>query len=136
MTSTYRRDYPTARWEVVELAGEPVGLLITHVGDRGVTYVNIALLPRAQRRGLATRVIARALDEPRRLGLAGPSERAGAECGVAPGYGGKSDLPKVAQTPPFVGAGMAAMIARPDWRSCCAPAALEAEEGANVVLVG
>ena len=69
MTATYRHDYPTARWEVIELAGQPVGLFVTHVGERCVTYVNIALLPRAQGRGLATRVMTRALGEARRLGL-------------------------------------------------------------------
>jgi GNAT superfamily N-acetyltransferase len=69
MRATYRHDYPGALWEVVELAGEPVGLLVTHVGDRCVTFVNIALLPRAQGRGLATRVMMQALEEPRRRGL-------------------------------------------------------------------
>jgi GNAT superfamily N-acetyltransferase len=69
MTATYQHEYPTARWEVVELAGEPVGLLITDVGDRCVLYVDIALLPRVQGQGLATRLMMRALEEPRRLGL-------------------------------------------------------------------
>ena len=69
MTATYRRDYPNARWEVVELVGKPVGRLITDVGDRCVTYVDIALLPRAQGSGLATLLMMRALEEPRRLGL-------------------------------------------------------------------
>lgn len=45
MTETYRRDYPGARWQIVERGGEPVGLLIAHVGDAYVTYVDIALLP-------------------------------------------------------------------------------------------
>jgi GNAT superfamily N-acetyltransferase len=69
MTTTYRHEYPTARWEVVELAGEPVGLLVTAVGDRYITYVDIELSPRVQGRGLATRVMMRALEEARRLGL-------------------------------------------------------------------
>ena len=69
MTVTYRRDYPNARWEVVELVGKPVGRLITDVGDRCVTYVDIALSPEAQGRGLATRLMTMALEEPRRLGL-------------------------------------------------------------------
>ena len=69
MTATYRHDYPNARWEVVEFMGEPVGRLITDVGDRCVTYVDIALLPRAQGSGLATLLMMRALEEPRRLGL-------------------------------------------------------------------
>jgi GNAT superfamily N-acetyltransferase len=69
MTATYRRDYPNARWEVAEHIGEPVGRLITDVGDLCVTYVDIALSPRAQGRGLATRLMTQALGEPRRLGL-------------------------------------------------------------------
>ncbi len=69
MTETYRRDYPNARREVVEFDGEPIGRLVTDVGDRCVTFVDIALLPRAQGLGLATRLMLRALDEPRRLGL-------------------------------------------------------------------
>ena len=69
MTETDRRECPDARWEVVESAGKPVGLLVTHVGERCVTFVDIALLPAVQGRGLATRLMALALDEPRRLGL-------------------------------------------------------------------
>ncbi len=69
MTETYRRDYPGARWQIVERGGEPVGLLIAHVGDAYVTYVDIALLPQTQGRGLATRLMRRALEEPSRLGL-------------------------------------------------------------------
>ena len=69
MTATYRRDYPNARREVVEFGGERVGRLVTDVGEGCVTFVDIALLPRAQGLGLATRLMLRALDEPRRLGL-------------------------------------------------------------------
>ena len=54
MTATYRQDYPNARWEVAEFMGEPIGRLITDVGDRCVTYVDIALSPRTQGRGLAS----------------------------------------------------------------------------------
>ena len=69
MTETYRHDYPNARREVVEFGGARVGRLVTDVGERCVTFVDIALLPRAQGQGLATRLMLRALDEPRRLGL-------------------------------------------------------------------
>ena len=69
MTATYRRDYPNARWQVVEFGGQPIGRLVTDVGQRCVTFVDIALLPSAQGLGLATRLMLRALDEPRRLGL-------------------------------------------------------------------
>lgn len=70
MTETYRREFPNARWEVIELDGEPVGRLVTDVGEACVTYVDIAILPEAQGRGLARRVMLKALEEPRRLGLA------------------------------------------------------------------
>jgi GNAT superfamily N-acetyltransferase len=69
MTETYRREYPNARWEVIELDGAPVGRLVTDVGNACVTYVDIAILPEAQRRGLARRIMLEALEEPRRLGL-------------------------------------------------------------------
>jgi GNAT superfamily N-acetyltransferase len=69
MTAAYLQDYPHARREVVEVGGEPVGRLITDVGHRCVTYVDIALLPLARGRGLATRLMTQALEEPRRLGL-------------------------------------------------------------------
>ena len=69
MTETYRREYPNARREVVELDGAPVGRLVTDVAEACVTYVDIAILPEAQGRGLARRVMLKALAEPRRLGL-------------------------------------------------------------------
>lgn len=69
MTETYRRDFPNARWEVAEIDGEPVGRLITDVGDTCVTYVDIAILPHIQGRGLATHLMQQALEEPRQLGL-------------------------------------------------------------------
>jgi GNAT superfamily N-acetyltransferase len=69
MTQTYRREYPNARWEVIELDGAPVGRLVTDVGEACVTYVDIALLPEAQGQGLARRIMLKALEEPRRLGL-------------------------------------------------------------------
>jgi GNAT superfamily N-acetyltransferase len=69
MTATYRRDYPAARFEIVELAGEPIGQIVTDIGSCCVTYVDIALSPAVQGRGLATALMQRMLKEPRRLGL-------------------------------------------------------------------
>ncbi len=46
-----------------------MGLLVTDVGNRCITYVDIELSPRVQGRGLATRVMTQALEEARRLGL-------------------------------------------------------------------
>lgn len=68
-TATYRRDYPRARFEVIELAGKPIGRIVTDVGDACVTYVDLALLPQVQRRRLGTALMLELLEEPRRLGL-------------------------------------------------------------------
>ena len=54
---------------LVELMREPVGRIISDVDDRCVTYVDIALLPRAQGRGLATSRLCVRSEEPRRLSL-------------------------------------------------------------------
>jgi GNAT superfamily N-acetyltransferase len=69
MTATFRWNYSSARFGVIELDGDPIGQTTTDVGDRLVTYVDIALAPSAQGRGLATGVMMLALEEPRRLGL-------------------------------------------------------------------
>lgn len=69
MTATYRRDYPSARFEIVQLAGEPIGQIVTAVSDDCVTYVDIALAPSARGRGVATALMRLMLEEPRGLGL-------------------------------------------------------------------
>lgn len=71
MTATYRQLYPGARFEIVELDGEPVGRLVTDVQRDCVYYVDIAVVPRRQRGGLATALMTAVLEEPRRLGLPG-----------------------------------------------------------------
>jgi GNAT superfamily N-acetyltransferase len=101
MTTTYRHEYPAARWEVVELAGEPVGLLVTDVGDRCITYVYIALTQQVQGRGLATRVMTRALEEARRLGL--PARvNVLAQNGASLRLCDRIGFVKVGEQPPFV----------------------------------
>jgi ribosomal protein S18 acetylase RimI-like enzyme len=69
MKETYRHHYPTARHEIIELASEPIGQILTDVGACRVAYVDIALLPSARGRGLATALMRRMLEEPRRLGI-------------------------------------------------------------------
>jgi GNAT superfamily N-acetyltransferase len=69
MTATYREQFPQARFEIVELDATPVGRLITDVRTDCVHYVDIALLPEWSGVGIATILMAAALEEPRRLGL-------------------------------------------------------------------
>lgn len=71
MTATYRQRFPNARFEIVELDGQPIGRLITDVQEDCVYYVDIAVIPQRQGGGLATALMNAVLDEPRRLGLPG-----------------------------------------------------------------
>jgi len=69
MNETYRNNYPTARYDIIELDRWPVGRVVTEVQTDCVYYVDFALLPQAQGIGIGTTVLAAALEEPRRLGL-------------------------------------------------------------------
>jgi GNAT superfamily N-acetyltransferase len=71
MTTTYRTQYPAARFEIVMLDGTPVGRLITDVQSDCVYYVDIALVPQTRGQGLASALMRAVLEEPRRLGLPG-----------------------------------------------------------------
>jgi len=69
MNDTYRKNYPAARYDIIELDRWPVGRIVTAVQADCVYYVDFALLPQAQGIGIGTTVLAAALEEPRRLGL-------------------------------------------------------------------
>jgi GNAT superfamily N-acetyltransferase len=69
MNDTYRKNYPAARYDIIELDRWPVGRIVTEVQANCVYYVDFALLPQAQGVGIGTTVLAAALEEPRRLGL-------------------------------------------------------------------
>lgn len=69
MSETYRRDYPNARYEIVELDRWPVGRLVSDRQHDCVYFVDFALLPQAQGLGIGTAVLEAALAEARRLGL-------------------------------------------------------------------
>jgi len=71
MMASYRREFPNARFEIVELDGTPAGRLVTDVQADCVYYVDIALLPDRQGGGIATALMIAVLEEPRRLGLPG-----------------------------------------------------------------
>ncbi len=62
----YRRNYPSASFDVVEVGGEPVGRLYRSLGSEELRIVDLALLPRARNRGVGTRLIRLVLDEAER----------------------------------------------------------------------
>jgi GNAT superfamily N-acetyltransferase len=69
MNDTYQRNFPAARFDIIELDRWPVGRIVSEIQPGCVYYVDFALLPQAQGLGIGTTVLAAALEEPRRLGL-------------------------------------------------------------------
>lgn len=69
MNETYRREFPNARYEIVELDRWPIGRIVSEIRRDCVYFVDIALLPQAQGIGIGTTVLEAALEEARRLGL-------------------------------------------------------------------
>jgi GNAT superfamily N-acetyltransferase len=69
MNYTYRTRFPKARFEIVELDRWPIGRIVTDVQDTHVYYVDIALMPQAQGKGIGSALLEAMLAEPRRLGV-------------------------------------------------------------------
>jgi GNAT superfamily N-acetyltransferase len=69
MTETYRRNFPEARYDIIELDRWPIGRVISEVQPNYVYFIDFALLPQAQGLGIGTMVLAAALEEARQLGL-------------------------------------------------------------------
>jgi RimJ/RimL family protein N-acetyltransferase len=56
--ATYRRQFPAARFDIVELGGEPIGRIVVDPGGAAACIVDFALLPERQRRGLGSAILA------------------------------------------------------------------------------
>jgi GNAT superfamily N-acetyltransferase len=69
MMATYAHEFPNARFEIVERDEVPTGRIVTDVTRHRVRFVDIAVLPASQGRGLATALMIALLDEPRQLGI-------------------------------------------------------------------
>jgi GNAT superfamily N-acetyltransferase len=69
MTETYRRSFPQARYEIIELDRWPIGRIVSEVQLDCVYFIDFALLPQAQGLDIGTIVLAAALEEARQLGL-------------------------------------------------------------------
>lgn len=65
----YKGRYPRGRFDVVEVAGEPVGrLYVAEAGDE-LRILDIALLPEWYGRGVGTHLLSRLVEEAREKGL-------------------------------------------------------------------
>jgi RimJ/RimL family protein N-acetyltransferase len=59
--ATYRAQYPFARFDIIEQAGEPIGRIVIDPGTEAGRIVDIALLPQRRARGLGTAILAAVL---------------------------------------------------------------------------
>ena len=55
--SSYHMEFPDADYELILLAGEPVGRLYVSRGDQSIELMDITLLPEHRNRGLGTAII-------------------------------------------------------------------------------
>jgi ribosomal protein S18 acetylase RimI-like enzyme len=67
-TAHYAQHYPTARFDIVERDGVPIGRLYVDVWPEEIRIVDIALMPEARNGGLGTALMTQVLEEGRAAG--------------------------------------------------------------------
>jgi ribosomal protein S18 acetylase RimI-like enzyme len=68
-TVSYRQHFPAARFDIIELAGEPIGRLVVDRPGTMVHIVDQAIVPRLRNRGIGTAIMRALMDEARQAGL-------------------------------------------------------------------
>jgi RimJ/RimL family protein N-acetyltransferase len=68
-TTTYRTRFPQARFDVIELADEPIGRIVVNRPGSMVHVVDHAIVPGLRGRGLGTTVMRTLMDEAAAAGL-------------------------------------------------------------------
>ena len=69
-TSGYRGQYPGARYDIVELDGEPIGRVVRDYADGSLHLVDIALLAARRRGGAGTALMRAMMNEAAAAGIA------------------------------------------------------------------
>lgn len=67
--TSYRANYPDARFEIVEHDGAPIGRIVTARTPDAVLIVDIALIAAFRRRGIGASLVNDVLDDARAAGL-------------------------------------------------------------------
>ena len=81
-TISYRAQFPDARFDIVELADEPIGRIVVDRPGTMLRLVDLALVPQYRNRGIGTAILAALIDEaqaaqlPVRLRVAAGNEAA------------------------------------------------------------
>jgi RimJ/RimL family protein N-acetyltransferase len=65
-TTTYRQRFPRARFDIIELKGEPIGRIVVNRPGTTVHLVDHAIVPRLRNRGIGTAIMQALMDEARR----------------------------------------------------------------------
>jgi len=68
-TVSYRNDFPTARFDIIELDGRPIGRIVVDRSDTRVLIVDQAIVPELRNRGIGTAVMRAAMEDARTAGL-------------------------------------------------------------------
>jgi len=80
--ASYRSQFPAARFDIVELADEPIGRIVVDRPGNMLRLVDLVLAPRYRNRGIGTAILAALIDEaqgvrlPVRLAVAVGNEKA------------------------------------------------------------
>ena len=68
-TATYAERFPQARFDIIELAGEPVGRIVVNRPGPFIHIVDHAIVPSLRNRGLGTAIMRALMDEAAAAGL-------------------------------------------------------------------
>ncbi len=68
-TASYRTEFPDARFDIIELAGEPIGRIVVDRPGNMLHLVDIALVPRLRNRGIGTAILQALIDEAQAVQL-------------------------------------------------------------------
>jgi ribosomal protein S18 acetylase RimI-like enzyme len=68
-TASYRNDFPRARFDIIELAGEPIGRIVVDRRGTMVYIVDQAIVPALRGRGIGTAIMRAVMAEAQAAGL-------------------------------------------------------------------
>jgi RimJ/RimL family protein N-acetyltransferase len=68
-TVTYRQRFPRARFDIIELAGEPIGRIVVNRTSPYLHLVDHAIVPERRSKGIGTTIMRALMDEARDAGI-------------------------------------------------------------------
>jgi ribosomal protein S18 acetylase RimI-like enzyme len=68
-TASYRHDFPRARFDIIELAGEPIGRIVVDRPGTAVYIVDQAVVSALRGRGIGSAIMRALMDEAQAAGL-------------------------------------------------------------------